>query len=79
MTLGAPSVQAIAQSTFTLNARLTSCSNEFHRLITCCMIKICFQQLTQRGNGQKKCSATCFLRKERGDGEGMGFTVLPWD
>lgn len=51
MTLGAPSVQAITQST--LNARLTSCSNEFHRLITCCMIKISCQQLTLRSDGEK--------------------------
>lgn len=80
MTLGAPSVQAITQST--LNARLTSCSNEFHRLITCCMIKISCQQLTLRNNVEKKprkSSDTCFLRKERGGREGTEFSILPRD
>lgn len=80
MTSGAPPVQAIAQSAVTLNARLTSRGNEFHGLITCCMIKIRRQQLTQRGNGQKKKStATCFRRKGRGEREGTGFALLSWD
>lgn len=80
MTLGAPSVQAITQST--LNARLTSCTNELHRLITCCMTKISCQQLTLRSNGEKnsrKTNVICFPRKERGGREGTRFSVLSRD
>lgn len=69
MTLGAPSVPAMAQSTFTLNARLTSCISVFHRLINCCMIKISCQQLTQRGNRQNKVALLVFSEMREGTGK----------
>lgn len=74
MTLGPLSVLAITQSTFTLNARLTSCRNEFHRLITYCMIKNMLPASDLRG--KKKREVMLSLGRER---EGTGFTVLPWD
>lgn len=68
LTLGLQSVQAIAQSTFTLNARLTFCRNEFHRLITYRMIKNMLPSSELREGKKRKRSNAISQKRERGQG-----------